>query len=226
MNATSGWALLPMRWFRIGLLCTAISMSASAASAQAPSSASDVRSESSRGVDALSFLAGAAAGLLAHEGGHLLFDVAFDADPGFRRVEFAGLPFFAVTHRSGLSPRREYSISAAGFWVQHGLAEWLLTDRPDLRHQRSPLAKGLLAWSIGSSAVYTVAAFGSFGPVERDTRGMAESLGVNEPWIGAMLIVPTVCDLWRYFDPDSRWARWLSRASKIGLVVVVTRTRR
>ena len=55
---------------------------------------------------------------------------------------------------------------------------------------------------------------------------MAESLGVNEPWIGAMLIVPTVCDLWRYFDPDSRWARWLSRASKIGLVVVVTRTRR
>jgi hypothetical protein len=210
-----------MRWLQIAFVCSGFSMFASGARAQALSSAPDVRIESSRGVGALSFLGGAAAGLLAHEGGHLLFDVVFDADPGFRRVEFAGIPFFALTHRSGLSPRREYSISAAGFWVQHGLAEWILTDRADLRNRRDPFAKGVLAWSIGSSAVYTAAAFGSFGPVERDTRGMAQSLGVDEPWIGAMLIVPTVCDVWRYFDPDSRWARWLSRASKIGLVVVV-----
>ena len=158
---------------------------------------------------------------MAHEGGHLLFDVVFDADPGFRRVEFGGIPFFAVTHRPGLSPKQEYSIAAAGFWVQNGVAEWVLTHRPNLRRERAPFAKGLLAWSVGSSAVYTVAAFGSFGPPERDTRGMAQSLGIKEPWVGGMLILPAACDLWRYFDPESGWARWLSRASKLGLVLVV-----
>jgi hypothetical protein len=155
-----------------------------------------------------------------------LFDVVFDADPGFRRIEFGGIPFFAVTHRPGLSPRREYSISAAGFWVQNGVAESLLTTRPQLRHERAPFAKGLLAWSVASSAVYTVAAVGSFGPPERDTKGMAESLGVREPWVGAMLIVPAVCDIWRYFDPESVWARRLSRASKLGLILVVVGARR
>jgi hypothetical protein len=155
-----------------------------------------------------------------------LFDVLFNADPGFRRVEFKGIPFFAITHRSGLSPRREYSISAAGFWVQSGIAEWLLTARPELRREHAPFAKGVLVWSVASSAVYTVAAFGSYGPAERDTRGMADSLRVPEPWIGAMLIVPAVCDVWRYFDPESVWARRLSRASKVGLLVVVVGARR
>ncbi|HXE80832.1 MAG TPA: hypothetical protein VNK41_08790 [Vicinamibacterales bacterium] len=35
------------------------------------------------------------------------------------------------------------------------------------------------------------------------------------------LLVPAVCDVRRYFDPDARWPRWLSRAVKIGLVVSV-----
>jgi hypothetical protein len=227
MNATSGWACLPMSRVRAALAYAAICWYSPVAYAQTNKPApSDVRSESSRTVTTLSFLGGAVAGLAAHEGGHLLLDVVFDADPDFRRVEFSGIPFFAVTHRPGLSARREYSVSAAGFWVQNGVAEWLLTVRPDLRHERAPFAKGLFAWSIASSAVYTVAAFGSFGPAERDTRGMADSLGVREPWVGAMLIVPAVCDVWRYFDPDSVWARRLSRASKLGLMVIVVGARR
>jgi hypothetical protein len=224
MNATSGWAFIPMSWLCVPMCCAAIASLSSVAYAQDVEASSGPRSDSSRTVSTLSFLGGAIAGLAAHEGGHLFFDVVFDAEPGFQRVEFAGVPFFAVTHRPGLSPRREYSISAAGFWVQHGIADWVLTDRPDLRHERAPFRKGLLAWSVASSAVYAVAAFGSFGPAERDTRGMAESLGVREPWVGAMLIVPAVCDVWRYFDPQSAWARWLSRASKVGLVVIVART--
>src|SRR5262245_60278902 len=46
------------------------------------------------------FLGGAAVGLGTHEAGHVFFDVLFDAQPGLGKVNFHGLPFFAITHRS------------------------------------------------------------------------------------------------------------------------------
>ena len=73
-------------------------------------------------------LGGIVVGFAAHESGHIVFDVIFDADPGVKRVEYHGIPFFAITHRSNLPPRQEYTISAAGFWVQQGTNEWLLTN--------------------------------------------------------------------------------------------------
>ena len=100
------------------------------------------------------FLAGAAIGLGAHEGGHLFFDVVFDADPGLRGVNFHGIPFFAITHRDDLSPVKEFTISSAGFWVQHATSEWLLTRRPRLRDEHAPLAKGLLAFNVLASVWY------------------------------------------------------------------------
>lgn len=167
------------------------------------------------------FLSGAAIALGAHEGGHLLFDVAFDARPGIGRVDFHGIPFFAVTHRGGLSPRREFTISSAGFWVQHATDEWLLTRRPHIRRERAPLAKGVFAFNILSSLAYSGAAFARTGPIERDTRGMADSLGVNERWIGLLVLVPAAFDLWRYLDPGARTPVWLSRGVKAGAVVLV-----
>jgi hypothetical protein len=169
------------------------------------------------------FFAGAGVGLLAHEGGHLLFDVVFDADPGFRRVEFHGIPFFAITHRSGLPPRQEFAISAAGFWVQEGIDEWLLTRRPRLRFEHAPFSKGLFAFNVGASAAYATTAFFRTGPIERDTRGMAVSARIDERWVGALILAPAVLDAWRYFDPDARWAVWLSRAAKIGTVLLILR---
>ena len=71
--------------------------------------------------------------------------------------------------------------------------------------------------------MYSVAAFAQTGPPERDTRGMAESSGIDEAWIGAIVLAPAVFDTWRYFDPDSRLAVWLSRAAKIGSVLLVLR---
>jgi hypothetical protein len=168
----------------------------------------------------MSFLGGAAAGLAAHEGGHLLFDAMFDAHPGLDRVSFWGIPFFAITH-TPVSPRQEYTIAAAGFWVQNGTSEWLLVRRPNLRHERAPFAKGLLAFNVLASIAYGGAAFARAGPPERDTRGMAQALGVSEPWVGALVIAPALLDTVRYVRPDSRWARWTSRGSKIALVVLV-----
>lgn len=169
----------------------------------------------------IAFLGGAALGLVAHEGGHLLFNVMFDADPGVRRVEFHGIPFFALTHRSGLSPKREFTISSAGFWVQHATNEWLLTRRPRLRDERAPLLKGLFAFNVLASAAYSGAAFAKDGPSERDTRGMAVSLPADERWMGALILAPAVLDTWRYFDPEARVPVWLSRAVKVGAVLLV-----
>jgi hypothetical protein len=169
------------------------------------------------------FLAGAVVGLAAHEGGHLLFDVIFDAGPGVKRVEFHGIPFFAITHTAGLPPRQEFVISSAGFWVQQGTNEWLLTKQPHLRSESAAFKKGLFTFNVGASFMYSVAAFARIGPDERDTRGMAESARIDEPWIGALILAPAVLDTWRYFDPDARLPVWLSRAVKIGAVLLVLR---
>jgi len=192
----------------------------------APARADDQAPESSppKGRTATSiagFVGGAAAGFLAHEGGHLFWNVVFDADPGVKRVSFGGIPFFAITHRSDVTPRQEFTISSAGFWVQHATSEWILTSHPDLRRRHAPVLKGWLAWNVAASVAYGAAAFGTFGPPERDTRGMAGPLGVAEPWVGAMILAPAVLDTWRYVDPGARWPRWTSRIVKVGLVVAV-----
>ncbi len=160
-------------------------------------------------------------GLVAHEAGHLLMNVVFDADPGLERVEFHGIPFFAITHRADLSRRREFTVSSAGFWVQHAGNEWLLTRDPALRYRRAPLRKGLFAFNVLASVAYSGAAFARTGPDQRDTRGMSVSAGIDERWIGALVLAPAALDLWRYFDADSRWAVWLSRAMKAGVVLLV-----
>jgi hypothetical protein len=170
-----------------------------------------------------SFLAGGVTGLGAHEAGHLLANLAIGEKPGLRKVDFHGIPFFAITHRSGLSPRREFLISSAGFWVQHAGNEWLLGRRPNLRRERAPLAKGVFAFNVLASTAYAGAAFGRTGPVERDTRGMADSARVDERWIGALVLAPALLDAWRYFRPESRWAAWASRGVKVGMVVMVVR---
>lgn len=172
-------------------------------------------------VDTVKFLAGAAAGLALHETGHLIFDAAFDASPGIKGVRFGPFPFFAITHRGDLSRRREFVISSAGFWMQELSNEWLLTTRPGLRDAHAPLEKGLLAFNVLNSTGYALVAFARAGPFERDTRGMAASVKVDERAIGAMVLAPAVLDAVRYFRPDASWAKWASRAVKAGSVLLV-----
>jgi len=153
----------------------------------------------------------------------VIADLAFGERPGLRKVDFHGLPFFAITHASGLPRRQELTISSAGFWVQHAESEWLLTRRPQLRRQREPFLKGLLAFNVLTSAAYAGAAFARTGPEERDTRGMASSARVGEPLIGALVLAPAVLDGWRYFHPEARWAVWASRGVKIGMFALAAR---
>ena len=153
----------------------------------------------------------------------MIADVAFGEKPGLRKVDFHGLPFFAITHSSGLPHRRELTISSAGFWVQDAENEWLLTHRRGLRHEHAPFAKGMFAFNVVASVAYAGAAFGKTGPEERDTRGIASSARLDERWVGALVLAPAVLDAWRYFHPDARWPRWASRGVKIGMAVLVVR---
>ena len=192
-----------------------------ASSARAAAIDETDRPEESSTVSTLKFLAGAGLALGAHESGHLVFDVAFGAEPHLIKVDFGGVPFFAVAHKAGVSPRREFAISSAGFWVQHGTDEWLLVRHPDLRNERAPFLKGVLAFNILTSVGYSFAAFAKAGPYERDTRGMGDAIGVDERGIGALILAPAVLDAYRYYRPRSAVAKWLSRAVKAGGVLLI-----
>ncbi len=177
----------------------------------------------SRRAAVVKFLGGAALSLAAHEGAHLVFDGIFDAGPRLERVDFHGIPFFAIAHRPDLPRRQEFAISSAGFWMQHAGNEWILSRRPGIRRERAPLAKGVLAFNVLASAAYAGAAFARTGPLERDTFGMSVGSRTDERVIGALVLTPAVLDTWRYYRPDLAWLKWASRAVKVGMVLLIVR---
>ena len=179
----------------------------------APTSSSTLRRHAT-------FLLGAAAGLAVHETGHATFAAVLGANPRFGRTSGSAFSFFAI-HHDPVSRGKEYVISSAGFWFQHAVSEAILTTHPQLRDEDRPFMKGIVIFHLGTSAIYSVAAFARIGPDQRDTRGMAVSLGVPEPWIGALILAPAVLDTVRYMRPQARWARWTSRGAKVAAVLLV-----
>jgi len=198
------------------LLCAAVPAAAQTPPAP-PQSAT--KSKTARLV---TFLGGGVTGLAVHESGHLITSAVFGANPGVKGITYGPLPFFAITH-DPVTRRQEFVISSAGFWMQHAGSEWILVSHPHLREESSPFLKGVFAFNLGVSAMYSVAAFGQFGRPERDTLGMARSLGSTgapEPLVGALVLAPALLDGYRYLNPDSAWARWASRAVKVGSVLL------
>jgi hypothetical protein len=166
-------------------------------------------------------LLGGGAGLVLHETGHLIADWSFEERVVVKKVDYKGIPFFALSHAHDLSPRREYVVSSAGFWSQYLYSEQILTHHPNLKNEQSPFRKGMLTFHVVTSLMYAGAAFGKTGPVERDTRGMAESIKINERWLGVLILAPALLDTYRYFHPEARWAAWTSRGVKMGSVALV-----
>ena len=188
--------------------------------AQTPSQAANT---DSRARDAFVWLGGGLVGLAIHESGHVLTAASLGAHPSVRGIKTGALPFFAISH-DAVGARKEYGISAAGFWTQGASVEWILHERPHLGDERAPFLKGVFAFHLVTSAIYGVAGFASVGPVERDTRGMAQSIGrtgIPERAIGGLVLAPAALDLYRYWKPDSAWAKWASRGAKIVLVGLV-----
>lgn len=169
------------------------------------------------------FLGGALVGLVIHESGHYLMDVALGTDPYVKRTDSAGIPFFAVTYRKEVTPRQEYAIAAAGFWMQHAMAEAILNKYPRVWDDAPTSVKGAFAFHLVTSLIYGYAALAKSGPPERDTLGMARGLGINERWVGAAVLLPAALDLYRSFHPDAPWAKWSSRGVKIGFAFALTK---
>ncbi|MEA3402797.1 MAG: hypothetical protein U9R79_16275 [Armatimonadota bacterium] len=157
-------------------------------------------------------------GLTAHESGHLLANALVGSSPHGVEVEFAGIPFFTIEPGHKLSDRDHYITASAGFHAQHLVNEWLLTEHPDLRNEDDAMLKGLAALNFWLSVGYAASAITQYGPHERDTNGMADSLGWDEPAVGLLILAPTLLDRYRYDHPDEEWARDASRAVKVLIV--------
>jgi hypothetical protein len=84
--------------------------------------------------------------------------------------------------------------------------------------ENQPALKGLVSFNFWLTVGYAASAFAQTGPNERDTKGMADSLGCSERWVGAMILVPTALDTYRYKHPDSKWAPTASRLSKLAII--------
>lgn len=176
----------------------------------------------------LLFLAGGATGFAMHESGHVVLDLAMGVPPGLKKVTFGPIPFFAVTH-DPVSPPREFAISSAGFWVQEATNEILLARHMgaphSLRDEDAMFRKGIVAFNVLASVAYAVGAFAEVGPPERDPHGMAVSSGISERVIGGVILTPAVLDAVRYYRPDDAWVRWVSRAAKVGGVLLIVKAK-
>src|SRR4051794_18648323 len=133
--------------------------------------------------DIVKFFAGSGVAFAGHEAAHLWFDLLFDAHAYVKDVHFGRVPFFAIAHEQQ-SSRREFLITSAGFWTQEATSEWLLTRHPHLREEHAPFSKGVLAFDVLTALGYGIVALFKAGPYERDTRGMAQAIGVDERAIG------------------------------------------
>lgn len=164
------------------------------------------------------FFQGAFVALAGHEMGHVIANFAVGADPYLKSVNYGPIPFFTIEPGRKLNNREHYITASAGFNSQHIINEWLLTEHPNLKDEDEPFLRGMAGFNFWLTVGYAATAFAGTGPPERDTKGMADSLGWNERWVGVMILVPTALDTYRYKHPDAKWAVTASRASKLLII--------
>jgi hypothetical protein len=193
---------------RHALLCAALTslcagaMSVTVAAQEpAPQAVTASAAEESRKIAFAKFIAGGAVGTALHEAG----------------------PLAAGWDRYNVSRRHAIAVRSAGFWAQYLTSEIVFIGHPQLRSERAPFRKGMLASHLAISTGYAVLAFARTGPYGRDTFEMAQATRIDERWIGALVVTPAVLDGIRYLRPQSRWATWLSRGVKLGSVALVLR---
>jgi hypothetical protein len=171
--------------------------------------------------DYLWFVVGAGIGLALHEGAHLAVDYMTDARPTIEPVSLGPFPFFAITPTNIQTQQQRYAIAMAGFLMQDLYSEVILQADPRLREHNRPLLKGMLALHVLLTTGYAITGFAGVGPQQSDVNTMSRALGIP-PWaVGLILISPAICDTYRYFVPDSRWAPWVSLAGKSTLLGLV-----
>ena len=184
---------------------------------------SPVKLEAPKGMwagDSSRFFMGAFAAFTRHELGHCIANYSIGTDPYLKSVNYGPVPFFTIEPGKTLTNRQHYITASAGFNAQHIVNEWILTKHPNLSAEDEPYLKGMASFNFWLAVGYATSALTKTGPSERDTRGMADSLGWDERWVGAMLLVPTALDTYRYKHPDAKWAVTASRLSKLAIIAL------
>jgi hypothetical protein len=180
------------------------------------------------------YLGGGLVGFLAHESGHVVMNLAYGNVPQFQHITtFGFIPFVAINPRlschgdvctkhdgtplSG-GESGKYNIVTAGYDVQHITTEVLLTLEPDLRWRRAPFRKGVFAFDILLSVGYALSNItgteSSFG----DSANAVAASGLPRAVFDAVLVAPAALDAYRFFHPEAKWAPWVSRGAKLGMV--------
>ncbi len=168
--------------------------------------------------DPTKFFAGAFSAFLVHEAGHAIANYAIDTDPYLKSVHYGPIPFFTIEPGRQLDDDEHAITSSAGFAAQFLTDEWILTQHPNLRNEDEPFLKGMGTFNFWLGIGYAATAFAGSGPDERDTKGMADSLGWSEFEVGLLVLTPTVLDAYRYKHPNAKWAKTASRISKLAFV--------
>jgi hypothetical protein len=177
--------------------------------------------------------AGAVSAFVLHETGHVVANLLMGNVPKFSGTRVFGfIPFVVIrpritcegdhcTKNNGetFGPGRNgvFFIATAGFHVQNVTDEVLLTLHPDLMARDAPFQKGMLAFNVFWSTMYAVGAYTGLEDPHGDLAGAARRSGMHEAWLATVVLAPAVLDTYRYFAPSSRWAPWVSRASKAAL---------
>ncbi|MCE5323996.1 hypothetical protein LLG46_11865 [bacterium] len=170
------------------------------------------------------FFKGAFVGFAGHELGHVIANYSLGTDPYLKSVNYGPIPFFTIEPGRPLTRREHYITASAGFNAQNIIDEWILIKHPNLSDEDEPYLKGITAFNFWLSVGYAASALTKTGPSERDTKGMADALGWNERWVGAMILVPTALDTYRYKHPDAEWAVTASRISKLAMILLALDT--
>jgi hypothetical protein len=170
------------------------------------------------------FFQGAFTGFSGHEMGHVIANYSLGIDPYLKSVNYGPIPFFTIEPGKPLTNREHYITASAGFNAQNIINEFILTKHPNLSAEDEPYMKGITTFNFWLSVGYAASALTMTGPDERDTKGMADALGWNERWIGAMILVPTALDTYRYKHPDAKWAVTASRLSKLAMIALALDT--
>lgn len=175
-----------------------------------------------RAADYFVLLAGAATGLLVHEGGHLTLDIVFRADPHIVPVWLGPLPFFAISPQDVRNERELYGIVMMGFLAESLYTEAIFARHPDLVHHHRPFLEGMLAFHAVLDVSYAITGFMNVGPSQSDVNSMARAAGIPRWAVSTMLIAPIAFDILRYVRPDTRrWSMWVGMASRLPMFSTV-----
>ncbi|MCE5218113.1 hypothetical protein LLH03_13905 [bacterium] len=213
---TATWAD-PVEWLALSQPATPAAQAdaLSQESKPKPTAAPTPKPEGPWAGDPSRFFQGALLGFLGHEMGHVVANYAVGSDPYLMRVDFGFIPFFTIQPDRLLTHREHYLTASAGFNAENLINEWLLVKHPNLADEDEPLLKGMATFNFCLTVGYALDAFTGFGPDERDTKGMADSLGWSEEAVGVLILGPALLDGYRFRHPDCKWARDTSRVLKL-----------